>query len=121
MCSKRVEAGSFVRNLRRKLTLPTVVVGTVILGFVYVHVRSHLIYAGVDIGMDRAALVAHLGAPRRVEQKMIFCAPYFPWNGDCAEPRPGGEFLFFKFGIDRWIVAGLDSSGIVWFKTLGDT
>lgn len=121
MSSERENHNTIASNFRRILTLPTIVIAAVILAFVYVHVRSHIIYAGVEIGMDRRALTDHLGPPRRVEQHLIFCAPYFPWSGDCAEQRTGGEFLFFKFGIDRWIVTGLDSAGIVWFKTLGDT
>ncbi len=121
MPSEPGDNSTVVVKFRRYLTLPTIVVGTVVLAFVYVHVRSHIIYAGVEIGMDRQALTAHLGPPRRVEQRLIFCAPYFPWSGECVDPRPGGEFLFFKFGIDRWIVTGVDSAGIVWFKTLGDT
>ncbi|HCU89579.1 MAG TPA: hypothetical protein DGR97_06540 [Gammaproteobacteria bacterium] len=105
---------------KRALALPTMVIVIVISVFVYVHLRSYIFYHGVEIGMEREALIDHLGPPRRGEQRLIFCAPYFPWTGDCVEARQGGEFLFFKFGIDRWIVAGLDSAGVVWFRTLGD-
>lgn len=111
-------AGDSGRSGRRWLIA---CVGAVLAAFVYVHVRAYISYAGVELGMSRDAVLAHLGEPRRVEQQMIFCAPYFPWTGDCPGPRPESEFLFFKFGIDRWIVVGCDRSGTVWFKTLGDT
>ena len=121
MSIEQNERPGVVTNIKGLLTLPAVVVAAVILGFIYMHVRSYIAYAGVDVGMSRSELVDHLGEPRRVEQQMIFCAPYFPWTGECVQPLPGGEFLYFKFGIDRWIVTGLDGTGIVWFKTLGDT
>lgn len=121
MSVERDDRNAVVRYLQRILTLPTIVIVSVLVAFVYMHVRSYIVFAGVELGMSRSELVAHLGPPGRVEERMIFCAPYFPWTGECAQPLPGGEFLFFKFGIDRWIVTGVDRAGVVWFKTLGDT
>jgi len=96
-------------------------IGAVAGAFLYVHIRARILYAGVDIGMSRAAVVEHLGQPRRVESEIIFCAPYMPWSGACPGRRPGTEFLYFKFGIDRWIIVGVGLDGAVWFKTLGDS
>ncbi len=104
---------------RRSAT--AILIGAPIVAFIYVHVRAQVVFGGVELGMHRAEIVEHLGRPRRVERQMIFCAPYFPWTGDCPGPREGGEFLFYKFGIDRWIVVGLDREDTVWFKALGDT
>ncbi len=121
MSNERVDRTGLITKIKRGFTLPSLVVAAVLLAFVYVHIRAYIVFAGVDIGMSRAALLEQLGQPRRIEQDLIFCAPYFPWTGECPVPRAGGEFLYFKFGIDRWIVTGLDPAGIVWFKTLGDT
>ena len=121
MSNERVDRTGLITKLKRGFTLPSLVVAAVILAFVYVHIRAYIVFAGVDIGMSRAALLEQLGQPQRIEQELIFCEPYFPWTGKCPAPRSGEEFLYFKFGIDRWIVTGLDRAGVVWFKTLGDT
>jgi hypothetical protein len=121
MSNEKVDSTGFITKIKHGITLPSLVVAAVLLAFVYVHIRAYIVFAGVDIGMSRVALLEQVGQPRRIEKELIFCEPYFPWTGECPPPRSGGEFLYFKFGIDRWIVTGLDRAGIVWCKTLGDT
>ena len=105
----------------RTRLVPMILIGALAGTFIYAHIRARILYAGVEIGMSRTAVIEHLGQPRRVESEILFCAPYMPWSGECPGPRPGTEFLHFKFGIDRWIIVGVEQTGTVWFKTLGDT
>ena len=100
------------------LALGAVVV--VVAAFIYVHLRAHLRYGGLELGMTRAAVIAHLGQPRRIDSSLLFCAPYVDWSGQCPPTRAGAQFLHYKFGIDRWIIVGIDETQRVWFLTIGD-
>ena len=89
--------------------------------FVFVHVRAHLLYARIETGQSLATVIEILGEPRRREPSLIFCAPYFPWDGECPDTAGITGFIFFKVGIDRWIVVGVDDTERVIFRTMGDT
>jgi len=108
-------------DLRLGKYLPGVLVFVVLAAFVYVHVRAQIQYSRIETGMTRTEVVERLGSPRRETPELIFCHPNIPWSGDCPESPPGGKFLYFKYGIDRWVVVGIDARSVVWFKTLGDT
>ena len=108
--------GDFVRRRTGAIAL-----SLAIAVFAIVHLRSYLLYARIEIGQPAARVIEVLGKPRRRDAEMIFCHDYVPWSGACPEHRPDIEYWFFKFGIARWIVVGIDADGRVSFKTMGDT
>jgi hypothetical protein len=96
-------------------------VAAVIGAFVWAHVRAHVEYARIERGMTRAQVVARLGEPRRTASVVLFCDATIRWTGECPAPRAGSAFLYYKYGVARWVIVGIDDTGIVWFRTLGDT
>ena len=96
----------------------SIIVGLPIVAFVYVHLESHIVYHRIDLGMSGAAVTKRFGAPDRRESSMLFCEKIFSWSGECPE-NEHHQYRFFRTGIDRWVVVGLDREGVVRFKTMG--
>tara|TARA_R110002096_G_scaffold22675_31_gene72822 strand:+ start:136 stop:465 length:330 start_codon:yes stop_codon:yes gene_type:complete len=89
--------------------------------FVWAHVRAHVEYARIEHGMKRSEVIRRLGEPRRTAADLVFCVTTVRWTGKCPGPEFGGSFLYYKYGVARWVIVGIDRTGSVGFKTLGDT
>lgn len=96
----------------------SIIVALPVMAFVYVHFESHIVYHRIDLGMSGDSLSKRFGTPDRRESSMLFCEKIFQWTGECPEYQHH-EYRFFRTGIDRWVVVGLDRDGLVRFKTLG--
>ena len=83
--------------------------------------RARVEFARIDHGMTRAEVLARLGEPRRTASDLIFCTATIRWTGECPAVRDGSSFLYYKYGVARWLIIGISEAGTVWFKTLGDT
>lgn len=100
---------------------PALFIAAIIGAFVWAHVRAHVEYARIELGMTRAEVLARLGEPRRTDDELIFCVATVRWTGQCPASPARGSFLYYKYGVSRWLIVGIDDSGVVWFRTLGDT
>lgn len=100
---------------------PVVLLTGVVAGFVWVHVRAEVEYGRIEYGMTRAQVFSRLGEPRRSADNLVFCMATVRWTGTCPETEFDGSYLYYKYGVARWVIVGLDEHGIVRFKTLGDT
>lgn len=100
---------------------PVVFVVGVVAVFAWVHVRAELEYGRIEYGMTRAEVLSRLGEPRRTADDLVFCMATVRWTGECPGAEFAGSYLYYKYGVARWVIVGLDERGIVGFKTLGDT
>ena len=75
----------------------------------------------IETGMPRAGVVAALGEPRLELEELGFCE-HDDWLGDCEAARQSGamRYLVWKYGIDTYLVVGLDKDGRVVFYDIGD-
>lgn len=93
----------------------------IVAAFAWVHVRAQLEYSRIEHGMSRAEVVSRLGKPRRTDATLVFCMPTVRWTGTCPGAGFDGTYLYYKYGVARWVIVGIDADGFVRFKTLGDT
>ena len=75
----------------------------------------------LETGMTRSEVVKELGEPRLDLEELGFCE-HDDWLGDCEAARQSGavQFLVWKYGIDTYLVVGLDKGGRVVFYDIGD-
>lgn len=100
---------------------PMILLTAIAVAFVWVHIRAKVEYGRLEYGMTRTQVIARLGEPRRTAGKLVFCMATVRWTGACPEGAFDGTYLYYKYGVARWVIVGVDARGIVRFKTLGDT
>ena len=100
---------------------PALFLVAIVAAFTWVHVRAGFEYSRIELGMDRTEVIALLGEPRRVGGELVFCMTSVQWSGECPDTGVAGTYLYYKYGVARWVIVGADARDIVTFKTLGDT
>ena len=83
--------------------------------------RQHRIMQFIEPGMTRAEIVDELGEPRLVLEELGICLND-TWLGDCEAARLSGavRYLVWKYGIDTYLVVGIDGDSRVVFHDIGD-
>lgn len=89
-----------------------------LLVLVIIHLESYAFFHWISLGIKAEQLPSLLGEPDRTERTMLFCDGIFSWTGDCPQIAHT-EYRFYRTGIDRWVVVGIDEHGIVAFKSIG--
>lgn len=116
----RVFTALMTAHRRHNNYLAIAIIAFVLGAFIYLHVRARVAFSRLSLGMPEATLVARLGEPAHREAHHLFCAPYQSWSGECPRPEAALRFLHFRYGVDRWIVVGIDAARRVSFLSLGD-
>ena len=83
--------------------------------------RQSQMMDSIETGMTRTEVVAELGEPRLELEELGFCE-HDDWLGDCEAAQQSGavHYLVWKYGIDTYLVVGLDKDGRVVFYDIGD-